>query len=254
MLSNKLRKPEKTTFQLKSKLVLMFTIFLAICLGLFSCEGPVGPEGPPGPPGPSGAVGPAGADGNLMHAGDGEPESDLGDLGDFYLDLSSGDLYGPKDNQGWGTPVNLSGADGQDGKDGSQIHAGDGPPDAELGDEGDYYLDRENYQLYGPKSGEDWGDPIHLQGPEGEPGADGVSGWERIVESRTMGPSTFASFVVACPEGKVPVGGGFDASFFDVIVYKSHPTSNNQWLITARNTNETLNRHIVGYVICIYDN
>jgi len=243
---------ERNSF--KTKLTLLLSVILAIGLGIFSCEGPVGPEGPPGPPGPTGAVGPAGSDGNMMLAGEGSPESDLGNPGDFYLDLATGDLYGPKDTQGWGESSNLSGADGADG---SQIYAGDGPPEADLGNEGDYFLDKTNFQLYGPKTTEGWGTPIDLQGPEGPEGpsgTDGVSGWQRIAEFRSMDPGSVHNVVVACPAGKVPVGGGFNAPYHDVIVYKSYPTANNQWLVTGRNTNESLNRSLRVYVICIFAN
>lgn len=36
----------------------------------------------------------------------------LGVEGDYYLDKSSYELYGPKINNGWGTPLNLTGGDG----------------------------------------------------------------------------------------------------------------------------------------------
>jgi hypothetical protein len=225
---------------------LLLIVLLAVTLGIFSCEGPVGPEGPPGPPGPSGAVGPAGSDGNLMHAGEGSPESDLGEEGDFYLDLATGNLYGPKDSQGWGEAISLS---GEDGKDGSQIHAGDGPPEAELGDEGDYYLDKENYHLYGPKSGDGWGDPIHLQGPEGAAGTDGVSGWIRVVENETIDPESNLTVTAICPAGKVPLGGGYNASSSLVIVFKSHPTTD-RWIVTGRNTSAAIKQGLTAYAIC----
>lgn len=249
---------------ISTKLKLLITVLLAVSLGIFSCEGPVGPEGPPGPPGPTGAVGPAGADGNLMHAGDGPPESGLGDPGDFYLDLTTGDLYGPKDNQGWGSPVNLSGADGQDGQngqDGSQIHAGDGPPDAELGDEGDYYLDKANFQLYGPKSVDDWGEPINLQGPEGESGADGISGWVRVVSSEEIsGGGSFKSIEIQCPVGKNVLGGGgrvtsntLNFPSHEIIMNGSGPVTDTSWRVLMTN-NSSFNGTMTAYAICANTN
>ena len=138
-----------------------------------ACEGPAGPQGEPGPQGAMGPVGPSGEGGSVMLAGTGEPSQNVGSSGDFYIDLSSGNLYGPKTDSGWGAPLSLTGPPGQDGddgnngEDGSQIFAGDGPPPNTIGDEGDYYLDTENYHLYGPKTGSSWGSFLNLQGPPG---------------------------------------------------------------------------------------
>ncbi|NBC03452.1 MAG: hypothetical protein GVY20_07070 [Bacteroidetes bacterium] len=150
--------------------------------------GPEGPQGPMGEQGPPGPVGPAGADGTIIHAGSGAPQSDIGSPGDFYLDISAGQLYGPKTENEWDEPLELAGSegpqgppgedgeDGQDGEDGSQIYAGEGAPDDNLGQKGDYYLDKANYDLYGPKTGDGWSDPINLQGPQGEQGPQGPKG------------------------------------------------------------------------------
>ena len=144
------------------------TLLLVSSMTLFmACEGPQGPEGIQGSEGPQGQVGPAGEDGSVIHAGKGAPSDDLGNNGDYYLDQNTGELYGPKNDQGWGTPISLQGPpgpDGQDGEDGSQIYSGTGAPAASLGVEGDYYLDKSNYELYGPKSDNGWGTPISLKG------------------------------------------------------------------------------------------
>ncbi|MBN2733085.1 MAG: hypothetical protein JXR26_11705 [Balneolaceae bacterium] len=220
-----------TDFMVKS-MVLLFT---ALMLILTACEGPAGSQGPRGPEGAVGPIGPAGEDGSMMYAGAGEPAADIGTVGDyylnsttgefygpksddgwgdpiivlmgddgadgtkihsgsgapkaslgvngdFYIDLTNQDLYGPKTDDGWGDPVNLNGedgqdgADGQDGEDGSQIYAGDGPPDASQGKVGDYYLDQTNKDLYGPKTESGWGQPINLSGEDGQDGADGQDG------------------------------------------------------------------------------
>lgn len=155
------------------------------------CEGPQGPEGAQGTQGPQGSeglMGPAGEDGSVIHGGKGAPVEGTGKTGDFYLDQGTGELYGPKNDHGWGTPITLKGedgtdgqdgndgrdgvdgqdgqdgADGQDGEDGSQIYAGTGSPDVSLGVTGDYYLDKADYELYGPKTGSGWERPISLKG------------------------------------------------------------------------------------------
>ncbi|MEX0662491.1 MAG: hypothetical protein WEA58_07950 [Balneolaceae bacterium] len=48
--------------------------------------------------------------------------------------------------------------------DGSQIHSGTGTPDIELGSEGDYYSNKDEYELYGPKTENGWDTPISLKG------------------------------------------------------------------------------------------
>ena len=112
-------------------------LFMAAALLLIGCEGAAGPEGPQGQQGPAGPVGPAGEDGSVMYAGPDAPTSDIGQEGDYYLNITTGEYYGPKDSNGWGNPIIvLMGEDGEDGADGSQIYSGNGAPDASLGEEG----------------------------------------------------------------------------------------------------------------------
>ncbi|WP_138431168.1 hypothetical protein [Fodinibius saliphilus] len=149
------------------------------------CEGPVGTEGPQGKQGP---VGPAGEDGSEMYAGQGAPASDLGSNGDYYLDKNTGEIYGPKTDIGWETPLMLR---GEDGKDGSEIHAGSGSPADTLGKVGDYYLDRSSATLYGPKTESGWSSFVFLKGAKGDAGEDGnanviSSGWNQILAGDWM--------------------------------------------------------------------
>lgn len=146
----------------------LLTVLLVVGMAFSACEGPAGSEGPQGPEGPEGPVGPAGENGSMMHAGAGDPADNVGEIGDYYLNQDSGELYGPKNNDGWGNPIIvLMGEDGQDGADGSQIHSGSGTPDVSLGVEGDYYLDEDSYDLYGPKGDSGWGTPLNLKGADG---------------------------------------------------------------------------------------
>ncbi len=50
------------------------------------------------------------------------------------------------------------GKDGLNGKDGSRIHGGEGLPSPKLGQEGDWYIDKKNKRLYGPKTANGWAD------------------------------------------------------------------------------------------------
>ncbi|NGP89187.1 hypothetical protein [Fodinibius halophilus] len=157
-----------------------FLFITAACLlTLVSCEGPQGPEGAQGIEGPQGPVGPSGEDGSVIYADQGAPTVDIGKNGDYYLDQNTGELYGPKDSNGWGSPGIVlmgddgqDGTDGQDGVDGSKTYSGSGPPDATIGTVGDYYLDKANYELYGPKTkpnkvSNGWGTPLNLKGADG---------------------------------------------------------------------------------------
>lgn len=164
---------------LVQRLIILVVLPLVLILGTAGCEGPSGtqgPEGPQGPKGQQGPVGPAGEDGSIIHAGQGAPASDLGEVDDYYLNRNTGELYGPKQNNGWGTPISLQGPKGEQGDqglqgsqgpkgdDGSQIYSGSGAPGASLGVEGDYYLDKDNFELYGPKTGSGWSTPLNLKG------------------------------------------------------------------------------------------
>lgn len=147
---------------------------LAILFLLSACEGPQGPQGEQGLQGLQGEVGPigpAGDDGSIIYAGPSAPTDAIGKEDDYYLNTDTGEFYGPKSDDGWGDPIialkgedGQDGKDGQDGEDGSQIYASTGPPDASLGKEGDYYLDKADYELYGPKTDSGWGTPISLKG------------------------------------------------------------------------------------------
>jgi len=192
---------------------------------LAACEGPAGPEGPQGQ---QGLVGPAGEDGSEMYAGEGAPGSDMGSNGDYYLDKNTGEIYGPKTDTGWGTPLMLR---GEDGKDGSEIHAGSGSPADTLGRVGDYYLDRSSTRLYGPKTDSGWSSFVYLKGPKGDPGEDGnanviSSGWNQI------------------PAGDWSQSGAY-ASPFDISTYPI-TTASGGWF--SLNSVEQLNGAVFVYV------
>jgi|GEM_PF-6384931 len=126
--------------------------------------------------GDTGAAGPVGEPGARIYSGTGVPEATLGKAGDFYFDTGARAMYGPKSEEGWGDPVSLVGATGPQGEAGSMIIQGSGVPDAAAGREGDYYLDKAQALLYGPKTDGSWGQPVSLRGPAGSNGANGTNG------------------------------------------------------------------------------
>src|SRR5690554_2545726 len=94
--------------------------------------------------GPSGVDGVAGKDGTTILNGTVDPTSSVGNAGDFYINLTSATMFGPKTSSGWGKGFTLKGANGVDGKDGradSIILSGDGAPTNTYGNIYDFFID-----------------------------------------------------------------------------------------------------------------
>ncbi|RYG08336.1 MAG: hypothetical protein EOO07_25795, partial [Chitinophagaceae bacterium] len=173
---------------MKKSILYLAIISIALLFNACSESGLTGPEGPAGPSGPAGAVGAAGKDGSIMYSGTGVPATTLGINGDYYLDKSNGNLYGPKVAAGWGTPFTIMGAtgatgangangsNGTNGTNGTTTLSGNGMPATSIGINGDYFLDKTNYLLYGPKTAAGWGTPILLRGADGAQGPTGAAG------------------------------------------------------------------------------
>lgn len=123
--------------------------------------------------------------GNQILSGDGAPAASLGAVGDYYLNKTTMELYGPKTTEGWGSAMGLKGTqgdkgkdgtngkdgnngnDGANGKDGSLILSGTTAPTASQGKIGDWYIDTQNKRLYGPKTESGWGTAINLTSNSG---------------------------------------------------------------------------------------
>jgi hypothetical protein len=69
-----------------------------------------------------------------------------------------------------------AGIDGRDGTDGQSVLSGAGAPATSLGAAGDFYIDTQAWQIYGPKQPSGWSSPTSLIGPAGVDGADGLDG------------------------------------------------------------------------------
>ncbi|MEM9695901.1 MAG: hypothetical protein AAGA56_25380, partial [Myxococcota bacterium] len=93
------------------------------------------------------------------------PAADLGARGDLYLDTTLAQLYGPKNEDGWGVPIVLGGDPDPDPIEGAAFLTGDGAPLDSLGEDGDLYIDRQGDALYGPKESGMWGTPYDLSDP-----------------------------------------------------------------------------------------
>ena len=81
--------------------------------------------------------------GNQILSGIGAPTETLGNVGDYYLDLSNSNLYGAKTAQGWGNPISLKGIQGDKGENGDtgatgqKGEKGDTGATGQKGDKGD---------------------------------------------------------------------------------------------------------------------
>lgn len=163
-------------------------LFLAsLFVGVESCKkgdtGPAGPKGDkgdpgtPGTPGAPGAPGAAGKDGTKILSGTGNPTAANGAVNDYWLNTSTGVLYGPKTESGWPTTgLSLKGADGaagpkgdkgdtgpkgdkgDKGDDGTNFIAGAGAPTAATGKIGDVYFNTTTSVLYKAKTASGWTD------------------------------------------------------------------------------------------------
>lgn len=126
--------------------------------------------------------------GNQILSGNGAPAASLGAVGDYYLNKTTMELYGPKTAEGWGSAMGLKGTqgdkgkdgkdgtngkdgnngnDGAKGRDGSLILSGTTAPTASQGKIGDWYIDTQNKRLYGPKTESGWGTAINLASNSG---------------------------------------------------------------------------------------
>ncbi|MGN7787498.1 collagen-like triple helix repeat-containing protein [Niabella sp. 22666] len=164
-------------------------VLASLIVGVESCKkgdtGPAGPAGPTGAQGTPGAAGTKGADGTIIKAGATAP---TGNVNDFWLNTSTGVLYGPKTStngdSNWPTTgINLRGANGATGANGTNgtngatgaagangatgatgatgaagasFIAGPNAPTGGQGKDGDTYFATGTSTLYGPKTGGAW--------------------------------------------------------------------------------------------------
>lgn len=153
-----------------------------------------------GPTGPIGITGAQGPSGNLMFSGVGAPAEGLGLTGDFYVRTDTDELQGAKLTDGsWSGaavvslvgptgPTGTTGTTGDPGVDGADGATGpQGPigtsvlnegrnPGAGDGSEGDFWINTDVDDIFGPKVGADWGSATSLVGPPGVPGDAGTVG------------------------------------------------------------------------------
>lgn len=132
--------------------------------------------------GGKGVKGDTGIPGSTVLSGSGAPINDpagTGVNGDFYIDITGVDIYGPKTAGVWGSPTSLVGSQGSPGSPGANgktILNGVTAPPALTGTNGDFFLNTASMEMYGPKAGGVWPAGVSLIGPPGPTGAQGVAG------------------------------------------------------------------------------
>lgn len=131
--------------------------------------------------GPVGAAGADGADGSLWYSGEGVPAGETGANGDYYLNVTNGDVYTKADGS-WGIEGNIkgatgaTGATGENGADGATWLSGAGDPNDINGANGDFYLNTTSYNVFKKAAGT-WGSALlNIKGATGAAGADGTDG------------------------------------------------------------------------------
>lgn len=125
-----------------------------------------------------------GTDGNTIRNGSTSPNSSIGVDGDFFIDMSTTILYGPKNAGNWTSSISLRGAPGTNG---NTILSGSSAPIASQGINGDFYLETTNSRLYGPKASGAWpGTFTSLIGPAGP-----VSQWVKAYNGANLSTTDF---------------------------------------------------------------
>ena len=145
--------------------------------------GPKGDRGKTGPKGDRGAKGEPGDDGEPGQNGLPGPKGKQGDKGERGPKGDKGDRgeRGPKGEPGEPGEDGIDGKPGKrgpkgdDGKPGVNFFQGKGKPKADLGDDGDSYLDPKNGDVYGKSNGA-WTKTGSLRGPQGQRGFNGAPG------------------------------------------------------------------------------
>jgi hypothetical protein len=132
--------------------------------------GGAGATGPAGPTGSTGSTGPTGPDGISLLNGGSDPLVGTGDIGDFFINTASNQIFGPKvgsPSPSWGTGTNLIGPGGSTGPTGPLGPTGSTGPTGNTGNTG-------GIGPTGPTG--PTGDPGGPPGPDGPTGPTGSTG------------------------------------------------------------------------------
>lgn len=133
-----------------------------------SLQGPQGLQGIQGPAGTNGINGTNGTngiDGKTILSGTNTPGSGVGNNGDYYINTTTWQIYGPKTSGAWGSGISLigpAGSAGTNGVNGNTILNGIIDPTSGIGNNGDFYINTNTFSIFGPKTSGVWGTGTRL--------------------------------------------------------------------------------------------
>lgn len=151
-----------------------------------------------------GVAGPAGTNGKTILNGTTNPAPATGSDGDFYINTTTNQIFGPKTAGTWGSGTSMVGPQGAPGAQGLQgiqgiqglqgaqgvagINGTNGKtilnsttnPVPGQGVDGDFFINTTTNQLFGPKTGGLWGSGTSLVGPQGAAGPQGIQGLQGV--------------------------------------------------------------------------
>ncbi|WP_276516739.1 hypothetical protein [Ornithobacterium rhinotracheale] len=116
-----------------------------------------------------------GEDGKSLLSGTTAPNTSTGKVGDFYINTTTNQIYGPKTSSSWGSPTSLVGPQGPVGARGPQGVAGPAGPKGDKGEKGDAGP-RGLTGVQGPQGPRGVAGPVGAQGPKGDTGTKGDRG------------------------------------------------------------------------------
>jgi hypothetical protein len=132
------------------------------------------------------ATGPAGPRGNSILNGTTNPLNSAGNNGDFYLNVSTLTIFGPKASGVWPAGQSLA------PQVPNTILHGSVTPANTLGNNGDFYMDTSSFYLFGPKASGVWPAGSSVIGATG---ADGKSAYQVWLDAGNTG--TQAAFLAS---------------------------------------------------------
>jgi hypothetical protein len=106
-----------------------------------------------------------------MITGVGTPEDSVGYNGDYYFDVQTTSVYGPKTDSTWGESTTKTQTLAS--SSGFQFLKGTSNPTVSSGSVGDMFFNESSKELFGPKTSEGWGAGVSLRGPRGFSGGGG---------------------------------------------------------------------------------
>ena len=145
---------------------------------------------------------------------DGAPSDSVGSDGEFALDNTNGELYGPKSGGAWGSSILTLG--GEDGADGRTILSGTGAPGAGVGSDGDFYYDTAAKVFYGPKASGAWPAGVSLVGPKGDTGELSVGTVTTLAPGESATVTNSGTSTDAVLDFGIPAGAAATVSVGDV--------------------------------------